>query len=379
MARHHLLEAVCAAGVEVLVFGACGSDPSTQASSESTGTTTVSTLGTFDTSATTAEPTTGAPGTDTSSESSTNVDTTLDPATDSSDAATSESSTGDSSVCGDGILHADEGCDDANLIDFDGCSAECRVELAATQLWVGGGTACAAFEDASLRCWGGGISGTNGSESMNSIGDEPGEMGGALEPVDLGANFLVDQLGGHPCARSGPSVKCWGLAWFLGLGILTGSLGDEPGEMDDALPPIDAGDDVIWLGEYCVYLDAGLKCWGPNNWGGLGLGDTEDRGDEPGEMGDSLPYVDLGSMGTLVDQCTSSTYRCAVDDLGQLKCWGLNSRGMLGTEDYEDRGDEPGEMGDALVPIDVGSDAAVAQVACGRETVCVVREDGALK
>ena len=49
----------------------------------------------------------------------------------------------------------------------------------------------------------------------------------------------------------------------------------------------------------CVILDdLSLKCFGRNTlgFGMLGLGtDGDDRGDNPGEMGDNLPTVDLGS------------------------------------------------------------------------------------
>lgn len=42
----------------------------------------------------------------------------------------------------------------------------------------------------------------------------------------------------------------------------------------------------------CVTLtDDTLKCWGRNDAGQLGLGDTNDRGDQPGEMNDALPTV----------------------------------------------------------------------------------------
>jgi hypothetical protein len=45
----------------------------------------------------------------------------------------------------------------------------------------------------------------------------------------------------------------------------------------------------------CILLDdSSVKCWGDNQWGTLGLGDTEARGDDPGEMGDDLPPVELG-------------------------------------------------------------------------------------
>jgi hypothetical protein len=36
------------------------------------------------------------------------------------------------------------------------------------------------------------------------------------------------------------------------------------------------------------------QCWGGNFAGELGLGDTNHRGDEPNEMGDLLPPVELG-------------------------------------------------------------------------------------
>lgn len=51
----------------------------------------------------------------------------------------------------------------------------------------------------------------------------------------------------------------------------------------------------------CVYLQeinsnpvrSFLKCFGLNNLGQLGLGDTNDRGDQFGEMGNNLPTVCL--------------------------------------------------------------------------------------
>lgn len=44
----------------------------------------------------------------------------------------------------------------------------------------------------------------------------------------------------------------------------------------------------------CAILDNGsIRCWGDNSAGQLGLGDVAARGDNPGEMGDALPVVVL--------------------------------------------------------------------------------------
>jgi hypothetical protein len=52
-----------------------------------------------------------------------------------------------------------------------------------------------------------------------------------------------------------------------------------------------------WAQFSCAVLqNRQIKCWGNNTYGQLGLGDTNNRGDNPGEMGASLPAVDLGMI-----------------------------------------------------------------------------------
>ncbi len=41
-----------------------------------------------------------------------------------------------------------------------------------------------------------------------------------------------------------------------------------------------------------------VKCWGGNVAGNLGLGDTQERGDDLGEMGSRLPVIDFGTVRT---------------------------------------------------------------------------------
>ena len=101
----------------------------------------------------------------------------------------------------------------------------------------------------------------------------------------------------------------------------------------------------------CALLSSGaVKCWGYNSDGQLGLGDTNSRGDEPNEMGVNLLAVDLGLAAgvTVTAISTDSDHTCALLSSGAVKCWGSNSDGQLGLGDTNNRGDEPNEMGAAL-------------------------------
>jgi hypothetical protein len=99
----------------------------------------------------------------------------------------------------------------------------------------------------------------------------------------------------------------------------------------------------------CAILDNNtVKCWGLNGDGGLGYGDTNHRGDEPNEMGDNLPAVDLGTGRNAKAIAAGGGHTCALLDNNTVKCWGRSNAGQLGYGDTNDRGDAAGEMGDNL-------------------------------
>ena len=93
------------------------------------------------------------------------------------------------------------------------------------------------------------------------------------------------------------SVGCWGRNTLgqLGHGTKT-DFGDEPSETTKTLPLVELGTDRLALGvaagqlHSCAYLDdISVRCWGYNGTGQLGLeSDVQSIGDEPGEMGDAL-------------------------------------------------------------------------------------------
>ena len=68
-----------------------------------------------------------------------------------------------------------------------------------------------------------------------------------------------------------------------------------------------------------------VKCWGQGADGMLGLGDTNRRGDEAGEMADSLGGVDLGAGRTAKEIVAGGFHTCAILDNNQVECWGCDN------------------------------------------------------
>jgi hypothetical protein len=126
----------------------------------------------------------------------------------------------------------------------------------------------------------------------------------------------------------------------------------------------------------CALLDDHrMKCWGDNKGGQLGYGDSRTRGASPSDMGDALPTVDLGTGRTAVAIAAGQDGTCAILDDGSLKCWGIPS--LNGTGSSKDVGDEPGEMGDDLSPLDFGGRKAV-NVAMGWVVACASMDDDSI-
>jgi len=188
-------------------------------------------------------------------------------------------------------------------------------------------------------------------------------MGDALLTVDLGTGrTAVDiSLGAtHACAvLDDASMKCWGqnVAGALGIGDVS-DRGDQPGEMGDALPAVALGTGRTALRAHagdrqsCAQLDdATAKCWGFNQFGQAGQGDTFNRGTAANQLGDSLASINLGTGRTAIALGSGGILACSLLDNLSVKCWGNNYFGQLGKGDTLNRGDQPGEMGDALLPV----------------------------
>jgi alpha-tubulin suppressor-like RCC1 family protein len=251
---------------------------------------------------------------------------------------------------------------------------------------------CALLDDDTVKCWGANSYGQLGIDRSSNVGDEAGDTGAPrLTNVSLGTGVTVVSVGAgdyHSCALlSNGAVKCWGANLYgtSGLGD-TARHDGRASYMGSNLPAVNLGTGrtatALYVGaeHSCAVLDNGsVKCWGLNNHGQLGLGDMNDRGDAPGEMGDALPAVALGTGRTVKSMHLGSTHSCAILDNNALKCWGDNSNAKLGVGDWADRGDGPGEMGDALPAVALGTGRYATRVAGGYFNTCAILDNGTLK
>mgnify|MGYP001453828355 CR=1 FL=1 len=241
---------------------------------------------------------------------------------------------------------------------------------------------CAMDAAGDVKCWGAGSYGQLGNGDKLSVGSKPGEMGVALDAVDLGVDgdgnaFEATEVAAgrfHSCAMGAAGgVKCWGRgsAGQLGTGNTSDNVGDKPDEMGVALNVVDLGVDhngnpfkarLIAAGDNhscAVGAAGGVKCWGQGSSGQLGNGDNSPVGDKPDEMGVALDVVDLGvnrdgNPFEATEVAAGSNHSCAVGDAGGVKCWGAGSSGQLGNGDNSAVGDKPDEMGVALDVVDLG-------------------------
>lgn len=264
--------------------------------------------------------------------------------------------------------------------------AGARQGLPSRRLAVGGFHACS-LDAGVIKCWGYNYFGQLGVGDTATRGDKPGDMGSALQAVDLGGHEAVAIAAGesHTCAiLDNGGVTCWGEngSGQLGRGDAVASWGNAPGQMGAGLVTVDLGVGLtakalsLGTNHSCALLrDDSVKCWGDNSHGQLGQGDTLSRGTTPASLGTGLAPVSLGHARTAKALATGGLHTCAILSDDTLKCWGDNRHGQLGYGDMMDRGVTPLQVGDNLPAIFLGSDITrVLQVATSTYGTCAVLE-----
>ncbi len=280
--------------------------------------------------------------------------------------------------------------------------SQARLGGAAVQFDSGAGSqVCARTAAGAVQCW--------GANSYGEVGD--GSRRVRQAPVNV-----AGVPGGFADVRAGNSLSCGtsatGAAYCWGLLPGTGTVESRVRTAPVAIPELATGvRSVRGSSSFaCALMTTGaVQCWGSNFWGQLGDAGTASRY-VPGPVSGLTDNVDelavgfnfscarrqdlvrcwgdnsLGQLGTgtitassnvpltatlprpAVRIAVASTHACAIDDLGDVYCWGSNFSGELG---------HPGAPAPSATPTKVaGLDSPAARIAGGQEQTCVVETDG---
>lgn len=273
-------------------------------------------------------------------------------------------------------------------------SAQANVNyIRPVKLSAGTSFTCALYSNGKVKCWGIAASGQLGQGNTTILGDNAAEVGGALNFINLGTGRTVLDISSgasHSCALlDNYSVKCWGLnsSGQLGIGS-TQNKGDNTGEMGDSLPAVDLGvgrtAKVVVAGSAntCAILDNdSLKCWGVGTSGINGKGNITTLGDNAAEMGDNLTPINFGTGKTVkqVSLAKITNSACAILNDNTVKCWGINTSGRLGYGDVAVRGDGANEMGDFLPVVNLGTGRTALDISLGRIHTCARLDNNSVK
>lgn len=200
------------------------------------------------------------------------------------------------------------------------------------------------------------------------------EQSGSEERRVAAAAIAVGEA--HSCVlTTAGRVRCWGLGedGRLGYGN-TVWVGDNEAPAVAGDVPLGGRATAIAAGDRhtCALMTTGqVRCWGDNERGQLGQGDTADVGGST--VPSDAPPIALGRRAVAITAGGSHT--CALLDNRRLRCWGAGDLGQLGHGDGEDVGDDETVVSAGFVP----GTGYVRSVSAGTEHTCVVRVNRAVR
>jgi alpha-tubulin suppressor-like RCC1 family protein len=222
----------------------------------------------------------------------------------------------------------------------------------AIDLAVGSNHACALRKSGAVYCW--------GLNDLRQLGNGTTNEGRTPTPVvGIGGALQISAGASFTCALlADKTISCWGDNGQGQLGV-----GDTaPHTAPVAVQGLqDIEQIATTVTAACALTSAGdVYCWGDNEDGQGGSGDAGGPDLTTPRKIDSLSNVASLSVGSTAD------HWCAVMAAGDVKCWGYNDPGALGT----------GVPGDSAVPTAVPSLTDVASIATGTGFTLAVHKDG---
>jgi alpha-tubulin suppressor-like RCC1 family protein len=184
-----------------------------------------------------------------------------------------------------------------------------------TALAAGSDHTCALSAGGGVMCWGDNQYGQlgDGTTELKTIPVAVSGLNGEAVALTAGTN--------HTCAliKDGAAL-CWGGNWGGQLGDGSATQSNHPVEVKspgDGFTAISAGYQFT-----CAVSKAGAAlCWGSNFWGNLGDGTFENR---------PVPTAVSGLSSGVAGIAASWEHACALTDKGGVKCWGADGAGQMG-------------------------------------------------
>ena len=214
---------------------------------------------------------------------------------------------------------------------------------------------CAVTTEGAVKCWGYNAKGQlgDGSTTQKATPIQVSGLSSGVKSISAGSD--------HTCAvTSTDAAQCWGAN-------SNGQLGNET--TVSSLVPVQVSgltsgvaDISAGYGHTCaVTLEGAAKCWGYNGRGQLGDGSTTQK---------ATPIQVSGLSSGVKSISAGSDHTCAVSTAGAAKCWGSNGSGQVGNNSYDN----------SLYPAQVqGLSQGVTSVKAGAGRACAIGVAGELK
>ncbi len=195
------------------------------------------------------------------------------------------------------------------------------------QIALGGYHTCVVDTSRRLYCWGKNYSGQLGlfesDGSPSSSQPSPPSMPLLTNVVQVAAGTA------HTCAivndGASKTLHCWGknMNGELGQGTLDSVAEVVQVDPDPSTDPWNDVQAVVAGGDHTCAVRSGgrLYCWGRNDEGQAGTGDT---------VGPVTTPSLVASVSNVVAVAVGQSHTCALDGDGFVWCWGLNTSGQLG-------------------------------------------------
>ena len=224
-------------------------------------------------------------------------------------------------------------------------------------------------EDGTIRCWGYNLYGQLGDHDLETdinIAIVGAAENSPVQVVGIDNAIAISAKNTHTCAvLEDGTVRCWGYNFYGQLGFEPKPIGSEfrtlqVSRIPFQIPGITTAIDVsVGIHHTCAVLEDGrVMCWGRNNHGQLGNGQSGD--DE-----ESATPVEVSEIGTARAISSWANYNCALLEDGSVSCWGDFPLGQV----IED------STLSSSTPVQISGILTAVAISLGEDHGCALQED----